>query len=317
MELRELGRATFDGAALVRDHPPRFTLGHKRRLYEGIPESIGGTLTVSRWTGELPATVDLSAGRAPTLEVARDQFTYPPDPPGATRWHANFADTHLFFAYGGSLMAQDEIQVMEHPVLGSLREALVAGTAGTPGLAPLARERGAPTPVLVRGAQRSMAIDTAQGLYGNAFARAPFDRIEAATRYLDPPTLSNIVAIVAPVGGSGRYSHDEIADILATASIGFGACRLESGDTTPMVHTGNWGTGAFGGNRVLMALLQLLAARIAGVERIVFHSREGDAHLREAQRVLNELPLTEAESTADLIDAVEARGFTWGVSDGN
>ncbi len=35
-----------------------------------------------------------------------------------TRWHVNFADRHLFVAYGSPLMAQDEIQCMEHPVLG-------------------------------------------------------------------------------------------------------------------------------------------------------------------------------------------------------
>jgi hypothetical protein len=272
---------------------------------------------VSRWTGELPATLDLSPARAPRVETEVSHFTYPPDPPGTTRWHVNFADTHLFVAYGTSLMAQDEIQVMEHPGLGSLREALLAGAADAPGLAPLTRERGAPTPVLVRGAQRSMAIDTSHGLYGNAFARAPFDRVQAATTYLDPPTISNFVAIVAPAGGSGRYSHEEIADILATASIGFRACRLESGSATPIVHTGNWGTGAFGGHRVLMALLQLLAARIAGLERLVFHSREGGGPLQEAQRLLEVLPLRQATPTTDLVDAIHAHGFTWGVSDGN
>ncbi len=41
-------------------------------------------------------------------------------------WWVNFADPHLFVAYGSSLFAQDEIQVAEHPSLGHLREALYA-----------------------------------------------------------------------------------------------------------------------------------------------------------------------------------------------
>ena len=37
--------------------------------------------------------------------------------PGAIEWDVNFADPHLFFACGGPLFAQDEIQVAEHPIL--------------------------------------------------------------------------------------------------------------------------------------------------------------------------------------------------------
>jgi hypothetical protein len=38
------------------------------------------------------------------------------------------------------------------------------------------------------------------------------------------------------------------------------------------IHTGNWGTGAYGGNRVLMAALQLLAARLARTDTFVYHT---------------------------------------------
>jgi hypothetical protein len=40
-------------------------------------------------------------------------------------WYLNFAHYNLFCAYGGSLFAQDEMQVAEHPPLCSLREALL------------------------------------------------------------------------------------------------------------------------------------------------------------------------------------------------
>lgn len=49
------------------------------------------------------------------------------------------------------------------------------------------------------------------------------------------------------------------------------AARLQSFEadnetvcTNVIVHTGHWGTGAFGGNKVVMAFLQILAAKIAG-----------------------------------------------------
>jgi hypothetical protein len=315
MTLQELGRATFDAADLMRDHPPRFVQDHKRRLYQSIPAPIGGTLSVSRWTGTLPATI---GGTVDTeVEIVGHHFDYPPDSAEVTRWHMNFADRHLFGFYGSSLMAQDELQCLEHPVLGSLREALVAGTTDSPGLAPFTRDGDRPTPMLVRGAQRSMAIDTGRGIYGNAFARASFDTVAAATTYLDPPTFSNVLAIVAPPGGHGPYARHEIEDILTTAVIGFSACRRETGSTDAVVHTGNWGTGAFGGDRVLMALLQLVAARLSGLRRLVFHSSGGADHLREAQALLGELPMAEGTPISDLVDAVHANGFVWGVSDGN
>jgi hypothetical protein len=40
--------------------------------------------------------------------------------------HVNFADAHLFFGYGSALMAQDELQAAEMPVLCSIREFLLA-----------------------------------------------------------------------------------------------------------------------------------------------------------------------------------------------
>lgn len=165
--------------------------------------------------------------------------------------------------------------------------------------------------------QRSMAIDTGRGLYGNAFARAAFDDVRAATTFLDPPTFSNIVAIEAPPGGRGPYRRDQIEDVLLTAFIGFAACRAESGSAEAVVHTGNWGTGAFGGDRVLMALLQLVAARLAGLDRLIFHSRGGAEHLREAEGLLEDLPLAPGTPVKDLIDAVHARGFMWDFPDGN
>lgn len=41
------------------------------------------------------------------------------------RRYVNFADPNMFVAYAGPLFAQDEIQVMEHPTLASVREYLL------------------------------------------------------------------------------------------------------------------------------------------------------------------------------------------------
>ena len=170
----------------------------------------------------------------------------------------------LFYAYGGSLLAQDELQCAEHPALGSIREAL--------GDQALTEEDGVATPVLVAGAERRCNLDTAPnldagrpyGLYGNRFAAAPVEQVRAAVTPLRPPTRTNLVAMAAPTG-SARHMRPTLETIAVTAYTGFAAAVHESARLWPgvpvEVRTGFWGCGAFGGNRVVMSSLQISSRR--------------------------------------------------------
>jgi hypothetical protein len=88
--------------------------------------------------------------------------------------------------------------------------------AGAPALTV---ERGRPTPVLVADVARRCRIATdpnlregrPEGLYGNAFACASEDSVRRAATRIDPPTLSNIIAIAAQTG-SGRYTRIQFAN---------------------------------------------------------------------------------------------------------
>ena len=87
------------------------------------------------------------------------------------------------------------------------------------------------------------------------------------------------------------------------------------------IHTGYWGCGAFGGNRSLMALIQLLAARLAVVNRLVFHtgSQSEMFAFEEGQQVLEGMMNSSRyKGTVDsLLEIILERKFAWGVSDGN
>jgi hypothetical protein len=69
-----------------------------------------------------------------------------------------------------------------------------------------------------------------------------------------------------------------------------------------------------------MTLLQLLAARLAGITRVVFHTGDpsGTPALQQAMQLMAEL---EAHSIGkpvlELVAQIEAIGFQWGVGDGN
>jgi hypothetical protein len=130
----------------------------------------------------------------------------------------------------------------------------------------------------------------------------------------------------APAYGMGTYSLDEINYIISTAYTGFAAAVFEShqlgiSEPRPVIHTGFWGCGAYGGNRVLMALLQLLAAQLAGSDVLVFHTHtpSGTESFAEATRILKgNLHFDEGVmDVARLLVAAQTHGFQWGASDGN
>jgi hypothetical protein len=330
----------LDIPTLMSKRPPVWRHPHKQAIYERMLREGGnpqGTLRYTRWSlvpvaGEMPL-------HACVVETPAGFYRYAESGPGV--WHVNFADPRLFAAYGSSLMAQDEWQALEHPVLGSLREALLYDEHPA-----LTRQDGVSTPVLVMNAPRQCAIDLSgdsrgdgarqgwrsllgrftskqRNLYGNAFRDARLDEVMAATKVLSPATHTNLIAISAPTG-RGRYTLRQSRDILETAYAGFRAAVLESQRAgTEMadvvIYTGWWGCGAFGGHRVLMALLQILAARLAGVSKLVFHiGLDADFHpFGEVNALLEELVSGYQASVQTLLDQITDLGFSWGISDGN
>ena len=87
-----------------------------------------------------------------------------------------------------------------------------------------------------------------------------------------------------------------------------------------VVHTGHWGTGAYGGDKVVMALVQRLAARLSGVSTLVFHAVDEDGAGEYRRAVSTEatlLPTGEAARVDEVLGRIEGIGLRWGTSDGN
>lgn len=90
------------------------------------------------------------------------------------------------------------------------------------------------------------------------------------------------------------------------------------------------GCGAFGGNVSLMCMVQLLAARLAGVDRVVYHvlgagnEAECERAAREVGVLLREVAATKhkTNNAADqprfeqVVALIAKRGFKWGLSNG-
>jgi hypothetical protein len=325
MEAKPIEQVEFRADELIRNHPPRWHHSNKRVVFDvacssGFP--FEGPIAFARWEEQRPTGPVTTQGQ---FHIRLGVFDYAmPKEPNIVYWHVNFADPELFVAYGSPLLAQDELQVAEHPILGSLRDALKSK-----GRAPMTiGGRGNPTPVTISGVQRRCAIDTLpnpdagrhEGLYGNAFARAPREHIIAATKALMPPTITNILAMAAPACGYGDYTEQEIAYILNAAFTGFSAARRESRriagrSSRTVIHTGFWGCGAFGGNRSLMSILQALAGDLAGVD-IVFWAFDKPG-LQTAHDAYELYLRLRDDTVSEVINELLRRRFRWGESDGN
>jgi hypothetical protein len=317
MSLTCLVRRAYRPSALLAEAPPQLRSPHKRLAFDLLcPPGAehGGVIELTRWAAlALPAHVE----PFPTaIDAVFGVYDYAGPTDGV--WHVNFADPQLFVAYGSSLLAQDELQALEHPLLGSLREVLLA--EGQPALT---EEDGAPTPVLVADVERRGALDTA-GLYGNRFAAASAERVQAALTPLVPAPRSHLVCIAAPAGGRGPYFRRQIDQIVRTAFTGFAAAAAESRRRWPGVpvelRTGFWGCGAFGGNRQLMALCQVLAARLAGADRLRFYTFDtaGMADFAAASAALDGALAAgrPGEPLDALLERIADLDYVWGTSDG-
>jgi hypothetical protein len=321
---------TFDPVDILMRFPPKVKDRNVRMVYDianATDTTFKGPIRYSRH-GEEPLPAHVPVPITTTDAPSPDFFRYDPTEaadPGKVVWHLNFAHYDLFRYYGSGLFAQDEMQVAEHPVLASLREALVHEKLST-----LTVEEGRPTPILIRGAERRVSVATnpnasegrPSGLYGNRFSQAQPDVVRRAITKLNPSTISNIIAMEAPPGGSGDYTVAQIRYILSTAYTAFHAAKQESTaphpGTSTTIHTGYWGCGAYGGNRILMTMLQLHAAQLAQVDQLVFHT--GDKYELQPYKTAKEtLQIIQRESadTESFIQRVARQGYRWGVSDGN
>jgi hypothetical protein len=293
-----IARASFDAHQLAERHPPRFTNSNKKLIHSmACPPDCRheGPIAVSRWAPvALPAAVPALHTAHAEYEAREGVYDYAPAPrlAGAARplveWHALFTTSRQFVNTNGPGFAQDEIVLAEHPAFAALRETLARTT--DPAVEPFAREVQGSTTLLVRGVERRCAVNVARdpsagrpyGLYGANFLRASPAGVRAATRVLAPPPRSNLVEIELPIAPPRSYTLEAVTAAATAVYTGFLAARAEATETATarrgpprvVVHTRHWCEGSFGDDPVATALLQVLVARLARIDRLVYHAVE-------------------------------------------
>lgn len=260
------------------------------------------------------------------VKVVNHMFDYKGVENSYKQWHINFADEILFNHYGSSLMAQDELQVAEHPLLANVSEMLYELSKKDSKFKPITKDYdivpNIATPILIEGVERRIAINTSpnknnpDGIYGNNFSIVSWEEIKSVTTVLKKPLKSNIIAMEAYPGSTGEYTIEQINDIFLTAYTAFSAAKSQT-DGKIEIHTGDWGTGAYGGNKIITAFLQLLAATVAQIDLLVFHTLDKSSFEKTLFLYDEIFFKNNTIELKNIFNTLLEMKYKWGESDGN
>jgi hypothetical protein len=208
--------------------------------------------------------------------------------------HVDFANASLGGAWMDEMsFAQEEVAFIENAGL-----AVVACFAQRKNL--LTREGvNAPAPILIEGAERVAHFRS----YGGSAASLSQSELVGDGNYeITNPCLStNWLAIAAP-NASGKVTGDSwsgasekkirgaFEDIFSTAHAGFTMAKTVGEGKTLRINTGQFGCGVFSNSLAISTAAQMLAAKLVGVEEIVFHdySKENEDLFNAVEKIVSE-----------------------------
>lgn len=255
------------------------------------------------------AVLKLRPNQASNSSVTSERgfFNDPPAKEGHMQFLMNFADKDLFAGCSSEHAAQDEIQQLEMPGLAVVRkiaqeqrQRMLEGTQA----------------VIVIGLTRFGTLNS-QGIYGDAFKSAKDETI-ASKVTPKPPERRNVLAIAAPRGGieGQRVTLENIKANFLTAYNGFLAAKQEAAANGEkcQIDTGFWGAGAFGNNPTVSIAVQLLAAKMAGVDtlRIFTGPNHPSKNFQDAEKWINDYFEKNPDATiADALNDLSTKGYMY------
>ncbi|KAJ3091080.1 hypothetical protein HK102_001765 [Quaeritorhiza haematococci] len=350
-----LAYACFDQKRLTNLYPPKIKCSKKKKIHQKIVTraslaALEDPIHLLRLRGIcFTKTVSVT----PIEEVSRTSFyKYEDESTDSTMvWYVSPADRSLFGWYGKeNLFASEEVKAMEFPVVCSLRECMNAmaenkkcgdGNKRYSEILPKtifeqatsigAPNAGQPTPVLIMNAKQLCEIDT-RTIYGDAFRTASIDHIlKCVTPLTDNnrrPRSVNFICMEALQRDrirqlrTGAYNVHQLRSLLRIALTAFaGAVSVTKsmGKEKTVIHTANWGCGVYKNHKSVIAFIQTLAARIAGVQELIYHHTEAESDSVEAGKAaLRDMLPSDSEASIDLEDFLykaqrylEERNWGW------
>lgn len=308
---------------LLNDYPPDYVDPRKKSYYEQaryFHRKQNGIVKVSRWTfdNERKSPIDFTKHQL-LIHTERGFYKYEEGVETDKIWWVNFADENLFGYYDSELFAQDEIQTLEHPLLGSIVEYLDANKI--PNLISKTEEKNIATPYLVENIPYWISVNVnpvlpsgeIADIYGRRFSLVEKSIVDLGIKVVQKDKKNNIIAMAAPCCGKGNYTENQLRRLMETVIVAFGAAVKQSAKQRYdrcVIHTGNWGCGAFGNDKELMYLSQILASSFVGVDELIFHNPDEET-LKCAVKKYTDFGIE------NLILFLKEQNYLWQESDGN
>lgn len=323
MIFKYLGKTRVSCQELINNYLPEYGPQRKQRAFEAALEkhrTDDGEIIVTHVMSNQTEMASVVLEKKPfTLTLDKGFYDYTKAKEDEDTWFVNFADPTLFVAYDSDLFAQDEIQTLEMPLLAScclfLDQRQADHTTKT------VTDFGEPTPYLFKSVPYWISVNTkpimkdgtTADIYGDEFMYATEEELSAGIKVFEGNVRVNVLAIAAPRCRSGqRYNTAELSQIIKTLLCSYSAVR-EQIKGKVVLHAGNWGCGAFGGNKELMYLAQIYAASVCGIDELVMHDWKEEI---DRARTLYE-NMDKKMSFADVVAFLHSRKYEWGESDGN
>lgn len=211
----------------------------------------------------------------------------------------NFSNPKLFSDCEGDYFSQGDTMALAHPLLLSCVSYLKS--LDDKCFIPATKESEEPTPFVFLDVPFWVRV-TGESLT---------DNFEVLIR----EEKSNIISMCPPLG-SGRYTKEQIEYLLETVLCAFGGgakSEYALKKTNLILHTGNWGCGAYGNNEELIYLVQIFGAMATGFSKIIFHNPNEEA-LKKAKEDFETLPFFNyggVLSYQKLVEHILDKRFAW------
>ncbi|MCI5829908.1 MAG: hypothetical protein SPJ89_09245 [Treponema sp.] len=324
-----MGSCRAEEKLLLKYFPPSYQDETKKEYYEkarSVFAKQNNIITASRWrfnSCKYLAEMEVPLNKKLKITFADGYFNYADDADEKlySVYYMNFADCLLFGFYDASNFSQDEIQTLEMPLLPSMMLAIESLKDNL--LKSLTAEKKKPTPWIFENIPQWILVNTAPVLddgtsvnfYGRDFRNASRVVIEKGLSVLKPDESCsvNIICARAPTQGHNEfYTKEDMAYFLSCALAAFGG-SVKISSRPCKIHTGNWGTGAFGNNLEASYLVQLIAGAMCGVAELVFHKADAEVFTK-ARHKFDAMPDKIAFNYA--VSFLQEQHYRWGCSNG-
>lgn len=218
----------------------------------------------------------------PKIETTSDFFDYRQDTATEQYLYVDYANRVLGGGWEGQGFVQEEIMAFEMPAFA----ALLSGShryltrEGNPNCKHAdSVMQGSPSPMLIKGLERTQAIDSNMA-YGRKLQSLSPKQLNEAAKKLENNQNVNLLAIAAPRLNDRQTGHriETLKDIFNTLMAGLELAAQDTKDINKLiVCSGKFGCGAFNNSSKAVYLLHCLAFNHTGIQGILYAYSDKEA----------------------------------------